>query len=64
MIPPPIDPIALVHFLAVQSLLSAAETAWTRRLPCEALRALIDELSKLSIPDAVRHVRFAAVEAA
>ncbi len=58
---PPIEPQTMAHFVAVQSALSPEEAAIAREVAKELsageLRAWFDELSKLSVPDAVAKVR-------
>jgi hypothetical protein len=58
---PPIDPQTMAHFIAVQSALKPDEAAMAREVastltPVE-LRAWFDELSKLSVPQAVQKIR-------
>jgi len=58
---PPIDPQTMVHFVAIQSALMPEEAALARDVasnlsPAE-LRAWFDELSKLSVPQAVQKIR-------
>lgn len=58
---PPIDPSVMAHFVAIQATLSPEEAALAREVagqlnPTE-LRAWIDELSKLSVPDAAAKIR-------
>ena len=49
------------HFIAIQSALAPAEAALARQVAAELspaeLRAWIDELSALSVPDAVAKIR-------
>src|SRR5687767_8075688 len=58
---PPIDPQTMAHFIAVQSALTPEEAAIAREVAKELsaaeLRTWFDELSKLSVPDAVEKVR-------
>lgn len=58
---PPIDPQTMAHFVAVQSALTPEESAIAREVARELsaaeLRAWFDELSKLSVPEAVEKVR-------
>jgi hypothetical protein len=58
---PPIDPQTMAHFVAVQSALTPEESAIAREVAKELsaadLRAWFDELSTLSVPDAVTKVR-------
>jgi hypothetical protein len=58
---PPIDPQTMAHFIAVQSALTPEEGAIARdvakELGAAELRAWFDELSKLSVPEAVAKVR-------
>jgi hypothetical protein len=58
---PPIDPQTMAHFVAVQSALTPEEGAIAREVAKELsaaeLRAWFDELSKLSVPEAVEKVR-------
>src|SRR5262249_42752866 len=58
---PPIDPPTMAHFIAVQSALAPEEAAIAREvakdLSAAELRAWFDELSRLSVPDAVEKVR-------
>jgi hypothetical protein len=58
---PAIDPQTMAHFIAVQSALKPEEAALAREVastlgPAE-LRGWIDELSKLSVPQAVQKIR-------
>lgn len=58
---PPIDPQTMAHFVAIQSALKPEEAALAREVasalsPTE-LRAWFDELSKLSVPQAVQKIR-------
>jgi hypothetical protein len=58
---PAIDPQTMTHFIAIQSALQPAEAALAREVattlgPAE-LRAWFDELSKLSVPQAVQKIR-------
>lgn len=58
---PPIDPQTMQHFIAIQSALRPDEAAMAREVastlgPAE-LRAWFDELSKLSVPQAVQKIR-------
>ncbi|MBV8758196.1 MAG: hypothetical protein JO257_12995 [Deltaproteobacteria bacterium] len=58
---PPLDPKTMSHFIAIQSALAPSEAALARQVAAELspaeLRAWIDELSALSVPDAVAKVR-------
>jgi len=58
---PPIDPETMAHFIAVQSALKPEEAALAREvasgLGAAELRAWFDELSKLSVPQAVQKIR-------
>jgi len=58
---PPLDPKMMVHFIAIQSALTPAEAALARQIGAELapaeLRGWIEELSALSVPDAVAKVR-------
>lgn len=58
---PPLDPATMAHFIAVQSALKPEEAALAREVAGDlepgALRAWFDELSKLSVPDAVAKIR-------
>ena len=58
---PPIDPQTMAHFIAIQSALKPDEAAMAREvasnLPPGELRAWFDELSKLSVPQAVQKIR-------
>ena len=58
---PPIDPQTMAHFIAIQSVLTPEEAALAREVAGELapaeLRAWFDELSKLSVPDAVVKIR-------
>ncbi len=58
---PPIDPTMMVHFIAIQSALQPDEAALARSvaadLPGPELRSWFDELSKLSVPEAVAKIR-------
>lgn len=58
---PPLDPQTMQHFMAIQSALKPDEAAMAREVastlaPVE-LRAWFDELSKLSVPQAVQKIR-------
>jgi hypothetical protein len=58
---PPIDPQTMQHFIAIQSALQPEEAAMAREVastlsPAE-LRAWFDELSKLTVPQAVQKIR-------
>ena len=58
---PPIDPAAMAHVIAIQSALDPKEVAYVQEVakdftPAE-LRSWFDELSKLSVPDAVTRIR-------
>ncbi len=58
---PPLDPATMAHFIAVQSALKPEEAALAREVastlgPAE-LRGWFDELSKLSVPQAVQKIR-------
>ncbi len=58
---PPIDPQTMAHFIAIQSALKPDEAALARQVASELapaeLRAWFDELSKLSVPQAVQKIR-------
>jgi hypothetical protein len=58
---PPLEPKVMTHFIAIQSALAPAEAALARQVAAELspseLRAWIDELSMLSVPDAVAKIR-------
>lgn len=58
---PPIDPQTMSHFIAIQSALRPEEAALARQVASELapaeLRAWFDELSKLSVPQAVQKIR-------
>jgi hypothetical protein len=58
---PPIDPQTMAHFIAVQSALKPEEAAVARevasKLTAAELRGWFDELSKLSVPQAVQKIR-------
>lgn len=58
---PPIDPQTMSHFIAVQSALKPEEAAVARevasKLTAAELRGWFDELSKLSVPQAVQKIR-------
>lgn len=58
---PPIDPQTMAHFIAVQSALTPEESAIAREvakdLTAAELRAWFDDLSKLTVPEAVERVR-------
>lgn len=58
---PPLDPKTMSHFIAIQSALAPTEAVLARQVAAELspaeLRAWIDELSALSVPDAVAKVR-------
>ena len=58
---PPIDPQMMAHFIAIQSALKPEEAALAREVastlgPAE-LRGWIEELGKLSVPQAVQKIR-------
>ena len=57
----PLDPAAMAHVVAVQSALDPKEVAYIQQIAKELspaeLRGWFDELSKLSVPDAVARVR-------
>ena len=58
---PPLDPAAMAHVIAIQAALEPQEVAYVQEVakdlsPAE-LRSWFDELSKLSVPDAVTRVR-------
>lgn len=58
---PPLDPQTMAHFIAIQSALKPEEAALAREvasnLGAAELRAWFDELSKLSVPQAVQKIR-------
>lgn len=58
---PPLDPTAMAHVVAIQSALEPHEVAYIQQVAKELspgeLRGWFDELSKLSVPDAVARVR-------
>jgi len=58
---PPLSPQAMAHFLSIQSELTAEEAALARAAAAELsphdLRAWFEQLSQMSIPDAVKRVR-------
>ncbi|MFT3693967.1 MAG: hypothetical protein QM831_12560 [Kofleriaceae bacterium] len=58
---PPIDPKNMAHFIAIQAALSPSEAALARSLAGELspveVRAWLDELAPLSVPDAVAKIR-------
>lgn len=58
---PPLDPATMGHFLAVRAALTVEESALAgqiaKALSAAELRALLDELAALSIPEAVARVR-------
>ena len=58
---PPIDPQTMAHFIAIQSALKPEEAVMARdvagNLGAAELRAWFDELSKLSVPQAVQKIR-------
>ncbi|MEJ7604345.1 MAG: hypothetical protein WKG01_41175 [Kofleriaceae bacterium] len=58
---PPLDPATIAHFIAVQSALKPDEAALAREVAGDlepgALRSWFDELSKLTVPDAVAKIR-------
>ncbi len=58
---PPIDPSTMAHFIAIQSALKPEEATLAREvagsLGVTELRAWFDELSKLSVPQAVQKIR-------
>ena len=58
---PPLDPAAMAHVIAIQSALELQEVAYVQEVakdlsPAE-LRSWFDELSRLSVPDAVTRIR-------
>ncbi len=59
--PPPLDPAAMAHVVAIQSALDPHEVAYiqevARELSPAELRGWFDELSKLSVPDAIVRIR-------
>ena len=58
---PPLNPETMTHFMAVQAQLSPVESALAREVAADLapaqLRAWFDELSKLSVAEAVARVR-------
>jgi hypothetical protein len=58
---PPLDAATIAHFISIQSVLDPEEAALAREvagdLPPAELRAWFDELSKLSVADAVKKIR-------
>ncbi len=58
---PPLDPAAMAHVIAVQSALEPQEVAYVQAIAKEfspaELRGWFDELSTLSVPDAVARIR-------
>ncbi len=58
---PPLDPATMAHFIAVQSALKPEEAALAREVASNlepaALRSWFDELTKLSVPQAVQKIR-------
>ena len=58
---PPLDPAAMAHVIAIQSALEPHEVAYVQAIAKEfspaELRGWFDELSKLSVPDAVTRIR-------
>lgn len=58
---PPLDPQTMTHFIAIQSALKPEEAALAREvasnLGAAELRAWFEELSKLSVPQAVQKIR-------
>ena len=59
--PAPLDPAAMAHVVVIQSALDPKEVAYVQEVakdlsPAE-LRSWFDELSKLSVPDAVARIR-------
>jgi hypothetical protein len=58
---PTLDPAAMAHVIAVQSALEPQEVAYVQAIAKEftpaELRGWFDELSKLSVPDAVTRIR-------
>ena len=57
----PLDPAAMAHVIAIQSALEPREVAYVQAVAKDLtpadLRAWFDELSKLSVPDAVARIR-------
>jgi hypothetical protein len=58
---PPLDPKTMSHFITIQSTLTPTEAALARQVAAELspveLRAWFNELSALSVPDAVAKIR-------
>lgn len=58
---PPVDPKHLAHFLAIQSVLGTTLAQKARDVMAELtpkeMRTWLDELSKLSVPDAVKKLK-------
>lgn len=58
---PPLDAATMAHFMAVRATLTPAESALAGRiaqqLSAAEVRGLLDELAKLSVPDAAARVR-------
>lgn len=58
---PPLDPATMAHFMAVRAVLTPEESTLAGRiaqqLSAAEVRALLDELGKLSVPDAAARVR-------
>ena len=58
---PPLDPAAMAHVIAIQSALEPQEVAYVQAIAKEfspaELHGWFDELSKLSVPDAVTRIR-------
>jgi hypothetical protein len=58
---PPLDPKAIAHFIAIQSVLTPAEAALARQVAADLspaeVRTWLAELTALSVPDAVAKIR-------
>lgn len=61
VVPPPLDPRAMAHVIAIQAALEPNEVAYVKEVAKELspaeLRGWFDELSKLTVPQAVAKIR-------
>lgn len=58
MQPPPIDPHAMVHWMAVQSVLTEDERrALLRDVTPSLMRWIVEKCEKYSVPEAVARIR-------
>jgi hypothetical protein len=60
-VPPPLDPTAMAHVIAIQAALEPNEVSYVKEVAKELspaeLRGWFDELSKLTVPQAVAKIR-------